>query len=80
MFSDQIRNKEQMHHALFPRMIAVAERAWHKADWEDIDDRMGRDKARKLDWEQFANVLGYQELPRLERKAIKYRVPPPGAQ
>ena len=79
MFSDQIRNKQQMHNALFPRLIAVAERAWHKAPWESIEDKVRRDTDQRADWERIVNILGYQELPRLEKMDIEYRIPPPGA-
>lgn len=79
MFSDQIRNKEQMHHALFPRLIAVAERAWHKAPWETMEDKGVRDGERRADWERMVKILGYKELPRLEELNMEYRIPPPGA-
>ena len=79
MFSDQIRNKQQMHSALFPRLIALAERAWHKASWESIEDKTKRDIERRADWERMVDILSNKELPRLEKMGIEYRIPPPGA-
>ena len=78
MFSDEFRNKRHMHEALFPRLIAVAERAWHKAHWESVQDKARRETERRADWERIVDILGYQELPRLEKLGIEYRIPPPG--
>lgn len=64
---------------IFPRMLALAERAWHKASWETIKDKGERNAARTKDWESFSNGLGHKELKRLDKVGIKYRVPPPGA-
>jgi len=58
---------------LFPRMLALAERAWHKEQWENTTVEPNRD------WERFSNQLGYRELPRLDKAGVKYRVPLPGA-
>ena len=63
---------------LFPRILSVAERAWHRAYWEDLD-KPERELAMFDDWEEFANTIGYKELDRLEELGIKYRVPLPGA-
>ena len=30
IWSEFLRNTEMFHHQLFPRLIALAERAWHK--------------------------------------------------
>ena len=79
MFSDLIRTEDQMHYALFPKLLGVAERAWHKAAWEDITDKSKRDEERRSEWDRFASTLGHQELPRLEKHNFHYRVPPPGA-
>lgn len=68
-----------MFSMIFPRMLALAERAWHKASWEEMDNKEDRDAEKARDWEKFANVLGYRELSRLDRIGVTYRVPPPGA-
>jgi hexosaminidase len=51
----------------FPKMLALAERAWARPDRSD-------------DWNRFANTLGQRELARLDRLAggVAYRIPPPG--
>ena len=79
MFSDVIQTEEQMHYALFPRLLAVAERAWHEDSWENSTDNDRREQEQQLAWEKFAAKLGYLELPRLDGQHFNYRVPPPGA-
>jgi hexosaminidase len=68
-----------MDSMIYPRLLALAERAWHKASWEDISDQTERDKKVTDDWEKFANFLGHQELKRLDRMSIGYHIPVPGA-
>ena len=73
LWSELIKTQDQLDYMAFPRVLALAERAWHKSPWEDQQfDPLG-------DWEEFVNTVGYNELPRLEEAGIKYRVPPPGA-
>ncbi|WAQ95651.1 HEX-like protein [Mya arenaria] len=79
MWAEVMRTEEQFHNMAFPRLLALAERAWHRANWEEIEDRNARDAYRSSDWEAFADVLGYKELPRLEKKQVFYLVEPPGA-
>lgn len=64
---------------VFPRLLALAERAWHKAGWESITDVNNRKIELNKDWEAFANTLGYKELRRLDKMGVKYRVPLVGA-
>lgn len=42
IWSETIRTREQLEYMAFPRMIALAERAWHRDDWElyYIEDRV----------------------------------------
>ena len=63
---------------VFPRMLALAERAWHKAPWEDKNNPC-KDEAAYKDWESFANTVGHKELERLRQLGIQYRISPPGA-
>ncbi|XP_045212514.2 uncharacterized protein LOC123563659 [Mercenaria mercenaria] len=79
MFSETMRTRDQFHYMAFPRLLALAERAWHKAPWEDNSDVYKRNAERDRDWEEFSNNLGYKELSRLEKYGCYYRIPPPGA-
>merc|ERR1719239_2036113 len=64
---------------MFPRLIALAERAWHQAEWELTPDPSTQRSQRSDDWQKFANSVGHRELARLDRAGVMYRVPPPGA-
>ena len=79
LWTETVRTADQMNRMIFPRMIALAERAWHKAPWENVADKKARDRKRAKDWENFANSLGYRELARLDKMGVVYHVPPPGA-
>ncbi|XP_067654006.1 uncharacterized protein [Haliotis asinina] len=79
LWSETVRTQENLFYMIFPRMLALAERAWHKASWEDIMEEETRNAEKRKDWINFANSLGYQELPALDKLNITYRVPPPGA-
>lgn len=80
LWSETVRTDEQADYMIFPRLLALAERAWHKAAWEDVNDEKRRKTMRNADWEKFANTLGYRELKRLDKLGVKYRVPQPGAE
>ncbi|XP_076468984.1 beta-hexosaminidase-like [Babylonia areolata] len=80
LWTDVVRTREQADFMLFPRFFALAERAWHMPRWEEeTTDNVTRLRELQADWSAFANTLGYRELPRLDRKGVQYRVPPPGA-
>ncbi|XP_046350297.2 uncharacterized protein LOC124131228 [Haliotis rufescens] len=79
LWSETVRTQDNLFYMIFPRIIALAERAWHKAAWEDIMEAETRNNEKRKDWINFANSLGYQELPALDKLNITYRVPPPGA-
>ncbi len=88
LWSETVRNDEQYEYMVFPRVLAAAERAWHKADWEN-DYQVGVEysqntnlvdkQARTEDYNRFANVIGQRELAKLEKAGIDYRLPVPGA-
>ncbi|KAJ7372795.1 hypothetical protein OS493_016714 [Desmophyllum pertusum] len=78
-WSETVRTPEQLHSLIHPRLLALAERAWHKAEWENKTDKAERDRVQAEDWERFSNTLGYKELARLDKLNIKYHLPPPGA-
>ncbi|CAH1784243.1 unnamed protein product [Owenia fusiformis] len=79
LWLETIRNESQLMNKAFPRMLALAERAWHKAPWEDIQEKNQRENERHRDWEKFANSLGYRDLKRLDDLDIDYHITSPGA-
>jgi hexosaminidase len=86
-WGETTRTAAMLESMIFPRLLAMAERAWHRAPWEPADVN-GTDwgkavpidtAALKTDWERFANVLGQKELPKLSKMGIDYRIEVPGA-
>ncbi|MBJ3814518.1 family 20 glycosylhydrolase [Shimwellia pseudoproteus] len=89
VWSEVVRTDDELEYRLFPRIIVMAERAWHKAGWEQ-PFQAGREyqggvthhvdaQALHKDWERFANLLGQRELAKVDKTAIAYRLPVPGA-
>ena len=86
-WSETIRTDEQYFEMAFPRTLSVAERAWHRADWEldwtpgavydATTDLVSKDVLTD-DFAGFAQVLGCREVAKMEKLGITYRVPPPG--
>lgn len=90
IWSEVVRTDQDMEYRLYPRLFSVAERAWHKADWE-LDYQQGRRFEKGVtqhvdqqqldnDWQRFANLLGQSALARLDASGIAYRIPVPGAE
>jgi len=87
MWSETVRRDSIADHMLFPRLLALAERAWHRASWEpayqvgaaySFGDGKVDLAALKSDWTSFAGKMPLQ-LGELDRDGIMYRLAPPGA-
>lgn len=92
LWSENVRTDNIAEYKIFPRVIALAERAWHKASWAipynyegyKYDQNSGvftekLRKARDQQWQVFANALGQKEFPKLDLANVKYRLPTAGA-
>ncbi|WP_294028740.1 family 20 glycosylhydrolase [Sphingopyxis sp.] len=87
LWSETIRTDAQVDYMLFPRLLALAERAWAPAPWTPAyqagatyewgDSRVDAAKL-KTGWQDFAGRVAAQ-FPMLERIGVAYRVAPPGA-
>lgn len=88
-WSETVRTDNQMEYMIYPRLLPLAERAWHRAGWE-LDYQKGKEfkggetkfvdqSALNADWTRFANLLGQRELAKLDQAGIAYRLPLPGA-
>ncbi|MDP5147389.1 family 20 glycosylhydrolase [Shewanella sp. ULN5] len=42
LWSEMIRSDQQAEFMFFPRLLALVERAWHKAEWELEYDYSGK--------------------------------------
>ncbi|ATQ45064.1 N-acetyl-beta-hexosaminidase [Caulobacter mirabilis] len=92
LWSETIRSDDQVEYMLFPRLLAFAERAWRRADWEPTPASDGGPYgpqtqtfsaaarvARDREWAGFAARVGTVELRRLDQAGIAYRIPIVGA-
>jgi hexosaminidase len=82
LWSETIKGQQQLEYMAFPKILALAERAWAKEPlWSSISNDSERNKRMYEDWNVFANTVGQRELPRLDYFAggVNYRISPPGA-
>jgi hexosaminidase len=92
LWSENTRTDNTAQYKIFPRLFALAERAWHLADWAVPYNYQGAkysqqthvftaDKKAKRDqqWQIFANVIGQKALAKLENDNVFYRLPTVGA-
>ena len=92
LWSENTRSDTMAEYKIFPRLFALAERAWHQASWAvpynsngGVYDRNSHyftdelKKQRDQQWQLFANTIGQKELVKLERANINYRLPTVGA-
>jgi len=92
LWGETVRSESQAQYMLFPRMLALAERAWYQPDWQVPYDFSGRKfdkqsnaftaklrRERDRQWVHFSRLVGRKELPKLERANIFYRLPTVGA-
>lgn len=77
-WGETFMTSEIFNSMVFPRILSLAERSWHKAQWEEME-QPGRGVAAFEDWESFANTVGLKEFKRLRPLGIQYRIAPPGA-
>ena len=92
LWSENTRTDSMAEYKIFPRLYALAQRAWHKADWavpynyqgaqysqdsNQFDEK--RAALRDEQWRIFANIIGQKALPKLEADQVFYRLPNVGA-
>jgi hexosaminidase len=87
LWSEGIRTDSIADYMFYPRVLALAERAWHTGGWEpayvagksySYGDRQVDGKALLADWQGFNDRLT-PRLAELDRAKVAYRLPPPGA-
>lgn len=76
VWTETIRTADQLEVMIYPRLVALAERAWHKAPWEGDKPDLTQ---RQQEWARFAQALTLKELPRMIAAGVKLHLPPPGA-
>ncbi|MDO6706727.1 family 20 glycosylhydrolase [Photobacterium sp. 1_MG-2023] len=80
LWAETVRTEDQFEGMTFPRVLGLAERAWHTASWEANDNAgiPADEAARNSDYNHFANLLGQKVLPKLEQAGIAFNLPVPG--
>jgi hexosaminidase len=92
LWSENTRSDEIAEHKIYPRLLALAERAWHLPKWavpynyngavysqETQSFTSEMQAARDESWQLFSRVLGQKEFTKLELAKIDYRLPTVGA-
>ncbi|WP_196138862.1 family 20 glycosylhydrolase [Aliikangiella sp. G2MR2-5] len=92
LWSEMVRSDKIAEYMIFPRLLALAERAWHKAPWEPDYLHQGaiysaktgyftkeQRQQRDKDWLAFSTALATKELPKLDQFGVFYRLPLVGA-
>jgi hexosaminidase len=91
LWSETVRSNAQANYMLFPRLLVVAERAWHTPQWAE-NYQVGvsysantghfdasQKSAMNADWISFTSILSHKAMPQLVKDGIQPRVPLPGA-
>ncbi len=92
LWSENTRHDEMAEHKIFPRLLALAERAWYLPKWAVPYEYQGAkyshetqfftakmQRKRNENWRLFAHILGQKEFVKLELAGIDYRLPTVGA-
>lgn len=92
LWSENTRSDEVAEHKIYPRLLALAERAWHLPKWAVPYNYQGAKYSqetkiftedmkaeRNKNWRLFANALGKKEFAKLELAGVDYRLPTVGA-
>ncbi|MCF6442249.1 carbohydate-binding domain-containing protein [Pseudoalteromonas luteoviolacea] len=88
LWSEVVRKDHLAEYMLFPRLLALAEKAWHRAQWEvpynyageKYDHTTGFLTAhmraqRDQQWQDFIHAVGHKELEKFDRLGVFYRIP-----
>lgn len=75
LFSETIRNFDNVSTALLPKMYGIVERGWNAdADWMNSRSESKYYTAAN----QYNNVVYQKELPRAKQLGLKFHIPAPG--
>lgn len=83
LWSEVTVNQDAVEYMVFPRLLALAERAWHEAPWQqnarELDKESQLQQTRYQDWQAFEHAMLTQHMPVLVKQDINVRVPMPAA-
>ncbi len=81
LWSETVKGPQQMEYYIFPKLLALAERAWAPdPDWANFTAHSDRMEGLDQAWNRFANTLAQRDLPRMDHLwgSVNYRLAPPG--
>lgn len=83
LWSEVTVNQDALEYMVFPRLLALAERAWHYAPWQKNAKALFENndllKDREKDWQLFEYALLTRHAPALVQQGVNVRVPTPAA-
>ncbi|MDR1369761.1 MAG: carbohydate-binding domain-containing protein [Dysgonamonadaceae bacterium] len=75
LWSEAIRNFEQVQYCFFPKMFGLIERAWNiQPEWSNPYNEQQYESAKR----EYNAKIAYYELPRLSKSGVNFRVSQPG--
>jgi hexosaminidase len=83
LWGENLKGEKVLEYMAFPKLIALAERAWaQEPAWAITTNDGQRNAALNSVWNKFSNTIGQKELPRLDYLfgGVSYRISPPGAE
>lgn len=87
VWTEVIRSAETLEYMVYPRLFALAERAWSPAPWTSLargvvanntSDVSTLQKQQYAAFSAFAKQLVSYQLPQLVDRQVNFRLPPPG--
>jgi hexosaminidase len=79
LWSENIKGEKSLEYMAFPKLLALAERAWVMPPTWTAQSGENRERSFTEAWNRFVNKIGATELPRLDASDVNYRISPPGA-
>ncbi|WP_339719467.1 family 20 glycosylhydrolase [uncultured Paraglaciecola sp.] len=91
LWGETVRSNAKANYMLYPRLLVVAERAWHTPKWAESYKKgvaysastkhfdAAQRNAMNADWFSFSDVLSHKAMPQLVKEWVEPRVPLPGA-
>ncbi|MDP2559534.1 family 20 glycosylhydrolase [Psychrobium sp. 1_MG-2023] len=92
LWTETTRSVAMAQYKIYPRLLALAERAWHKPTWAPAyrteggtynrtSNYFAAEKRAQRDnqWHRFAKLIAEKEMPKMDLANIPYRIPTVGA-
>lgn len=82
LWSEIVRHDDVAFYMYFPRLISFAQQAWYKPEWQmnvaALTDEALTQQINQQ-WRAYSQALVSNQLSRLSKLKVPFRIPPPGA-